>query len=202
MRVYLNGNYNQTIPLDALSTNFSISAMVGEGTHVIKLVGYDIRQQYNPEVEFNVTYKPSESKPSVPELPDNQSVSGVTTSQAASTGRMSFGQVFENTAGWLAKLPPIEAISDVVYDGLVALDIMNPESSNPFQHLKRLALITAGLLLVFFASFLSNILSLAVSRLIKAPVSSRLAIYFTTHGRLIVSLIGVLIVLIGLFVSL
>ena len=152
VRVFIDGEYRQTIPLDSGATSFAHDQVIESGSHVIRLEGVDSCQRTNPVAEVNVTYDAATV------------VAGAQESPQSSTPP-SFAPAPEMSAVPLPLVEFIRPLESVLQQGLVVLDFARIESTSEVPAMVgRFAALSTGLAFVIFTQPVLTLFGAAAGR--------------------------------------
>lgn len=143
VQIIVDGQYSNTVPVDANQQSISTTINLSEGTHVIKLIGVDVCQIENPEYEFAVTYEPAAVDSQTPTETASVGQNTVGSNSGATAGR---GTDSTNEESPLVTIPRV--VGDISHNVLDALNISSPEPDSESY----LPAMTARFALVFVGS--------------------------------------------------
>lgn len=198
--VYVDGNYSETVPVDRRAPTFRYDFRAPPGTHTVRFEGQDLCARTTPVGELTVTYDPRQpvepitgqattglGAPSVSEGPDAPHQAQVTE---------------ESSEVALPLAQPLKAVGDAVYGALVALDIVQPQGSEPLRPALQFSVMTTGLALVVAAGAVVKFGALIVPHAAKSSAISLLPAAVLQHPVMILRGVGVaLVVIAALFFS-
>ncbi len=152
LQVYRNNMYESVNPIDAGSTHFSITVQLSVGDNTITLKGIDPCSANTYESTLLLHYVPGATPTPQPQEP-NPIVAVVKDTQQASMETVDYlqGQVSQ-----AAQTQPFVDASNVLYKGLVALDLASPLASASSMNtmVTRATLITTGAIMMMAAQSL------------------------------------------------
>jgi len=199
LTAYLDGKFSEIIPIDSGATTFSYEYMPPVGKHTLRLEGQDLCQRTTPVAELILTYNPA--------LPPKPITGPAVTIPAADNAAghvperappQDSSQPIDATNVPMAVLPNLlQPIGNGIADALAGLGIISKNPAQSVSMATRFAVMTTGVLVVTLAGGAVRLGALFLPAAIKNSFLSTASPWLVAHGRLVVSVAGIALIVIG-----